>query len=350
MSFFIRRLFLFTFLAFAATFASAAAKPTAPKDDFMPYVELAPFVVNGEKLSVYVHARNKADRRYAENLAEEVVKVVNEAVTKETGKGLVIIGKKGEPHPIFVFRKFLALAQDGKLDPAVAARAPELSSMLHHWEEGVGDKKGNGIHIESDGDGDDIEFDKIVTALPLPLEGVGAKLYQLAWAEGFDDKKVEARLRALHAGDLDGTMFARFDWVFYLAPRGALENVLDEIIADALKKEKMGFFERVAVKGALLIVKPIIRKAIEGLRQGIMFDTVVSARTPYTREEITKLTGAYLGVFMPDEKDKSGGTEHERAVKAVREQVKQLAEKPAAKEEPAPEEKPAEGEDPKTET
>jgi hypothetical protein len=316
-------------LVLAPSFGFAAAK--AAKDDFMPFVELAPFIVKGEKLSIFVHARTKRDRRYAEDFAEEVVKVVSEGVTKETGKGLVIIGRKGEPHPSFVFRKFIALAEAGKLDPAVAARATELTSMLNHWEDTLGEENGNGIHIESDGDGEDIEFDKIITALPLPLEGLGAKLYQLAWTEGFDDAKVEARLKALHVADLEGSLFARFDWVFYLPPRGALEGAIDDIIADALKKEKLGFFERVAVKGAMLIVKPMIRKAIEGLRQGILFDTVVRARTPYDREEISTLTGAYLGVLMPDEKNKSGGTEHERAVKAVREQVEQLSRKaPAA--------------------
>ncbi len=87
-----------------------------------------------------------------------------------------------------------------------------------------------------------MEFEKIITALPLPLEGIGAKLYQLAWAEDFDDAKVEAKLRALHAADLEGSMFAHFDWVFYLPPRNAFDDVLDEIIADALKEEKAGFF------------------------------------------------------------------------------------------------------------
>ena len=337
MAIFHRRLLTFGILAFAATFARAATKP-APKDDFMPFVELAPFVVNGEKLSVYVHARTKRDRHYAEDLAEEVIKVVNEAVTKETGKGLVIIGKKGEPHPIFVFRKFLALAQEGKLDPAVAARGPELSGMLDHWKEGVGEGNGKGIHIESDDEEDDIAFEKIITALPLPLEGVGAKLYQLAWAEGFDEAKVEARLKALKAGDLEGNLFARFDWVFYLAPRGALEDAIDDIIADALKKEKMGFFERAAVKGAMLFVKPMIRKAIEGLRQGVMFQTVAQARTPYTRDEVATLTGAYLEVLMPDKKDKAAtGTEHERAVRAVREAVQKLE---LAEKMPPPEDRP----------
>jgi len=325
MSIFNCRLLMFGVLALAATWAEAATKPA--KDDFMPFVELAPFVVNGESLSFYVHARTKKDRRYAEGLAEEVIKVVHESVTPKTGKGLVIIGQKGEPHPIHVFRKFLALAKDGKLDPAVAARAPELSGMLDLWQEGIGD--GKSIHIEADGDADDLDFEKIVTALPLPLEGVGAKLYQLAWAEGFDDAKVTARLKALQAGDLDGNQFAHFDWVFYLAPRGALEDALDDIIADALKKEKMGFFERATVKTVMLFVKPMIRKAIEGLRQGVMFETVVRARTPYTHEEVSTLTGAYIAVLMPDQKDKSTGPEHERAVKAVSDRVRLLAEKKA---------------------
>lgn len=323
------RLAAFGGFVLATACGHAATKPV-PQDDFMPYVELAPFVVNGEKLSVYVHARTKRDRRYAEDLAGEVVKVVSEAVTPETGRGLVIIGRKGEPHPVFVFRRFLALAEAGKLDPAVAARAPELSVMLNHWQEGIGD--GKTIHVEADGDEDDLEFEKIVTALPLPLEGVGAKLYQLAWGEGFDDAKVEARLRALHPGDLDGNRFARFDWVFYLPPRGALEEAIDDLIADALKKEQMGFFERTAVKGVMLFVKPMIRKAIEGVREGVMFETVVQARTPYSRGDVATLTGAYLGILMPDQKDRPPGTEHDRAVKAVREQARQLAEKPA----PAP--------------
>lgn len=326
----------------ATALGQAADKKTAPKDDFMPYVELAPFVVNGQRLAISIHARNKKDRRYAEDFAEEVVKVVNEGVTKETGKGLVIIGKKGEPHPIFVFRKFLALANDGKLDPAVAARAPELTSMLNHWQDTADEGKGFSVHAETDGNGDvDMEFDKIVTALPLPLEGMGAKLYQLAWSEGFDDKKVEARLRALKAADLDGNMFARFDWVFYLPPRGALESAIDDIINTALKQEDMGFLTRTAVKGALLFVKPMIRKAIEAIRQGLLFDTVVRARTDFGPEAVSELTGTYLEVLMPDTKDKTGpGTEHERAVRSVAAKVKELAAKPVEKE-PEAEEKPA---------
>jgi hypothetical protein len=185
---------------------------------------------------------------------------------------------------------------------------------------------------------EDLEFDKIVTALPLPLEGIGAKLYQLAWAERFDDAKVEAKLRALRAEDLARDWFAHFDWVFYLPPKGAFDRVLDELIADALKEEDTGFFTRVAVKSALLVVKPKIRHAIESLRQSLMFLTVVEARTPYDRKDVESLMGAYLDALMPDEKPEKG-TEHERAVKAVRAQLqrnKETAETPASGLAPAP--------------
>src|SRR5687768_5300257 len=52
-------------------------------DTFMPYVQLAPFVVNGKQLAISIHARSGKDRRYAETFAEEVVKVVYEGVTPE---------------------------------------------------------------------------------------------------------------------------------------------------------------------------------------------------------------------------------------------------------------------------
>ena len=301
--------------------STAAESPAAARakgsDDFMPYVELAPFKVNGKQLAVSIYARSKRDRRYAEDFAEEVVKVVYEAVTESTGKGLVIIGSKGEPHPVFVFRKFLALADAGKLDPAVAARGPELFAMLDHWKHNVDDGKAADAGDKGDVD---LDFDRIITALPLPLEGIGAKLYQLAWAEGFDEAKVEARLRALHPADLEGNLFAHFDWVFYLPPRGAFESVLDGIIADALKKEEMGFVARTAVKGALLVVKPLIRRAIEGMRRGVMFSTVVQARTTFNPEEVVALMEAYIDDSLPDHKQ-GPGTEHERTVRAVRERI-----------------------------
>jgi hypothetical protein len=102
--------------------------------------------------------------------------------------------------------------------------------------------------------------------------------------------------------------------------------VLDDLIADALKKEEVGFFARTAIKTALLVVKPKIRKAIEALRHSVMFMTVVQARTPFSEDEVSDLTDAYVNALMPEGKS-TGGSDHERAVKAVRERIRRNAEK-----------------------
>lgn len=304
---------LASLLACVLVLGVADAATTLP-DDFSPLVKLAPFVVQGKQLTISVHARSNRDRRYAQNFAEEVVKVVYESVTPETGKGLVIIGAKGEPHPIVVFRAFLALAEAGKLDPAIAARGPELTRMLNHWRQVVDE------HEKSEAksaDTPDPEFEKIVTALPLALEGLGAKLYQLAWAEKFDAARVEARLCALRPADLDRDLFAHFDWVFYLPARDAFDRVLDELIADAMKDEHAGLFERAAVKTAMLVVRPKIRHVIEALRQAILFETVVQARAHLPEPQVSSLTETYLSALVGDGKQR-GGLEHERAVDAIR--------------------------------
>lgn len=317
--------------------ALAANKPTSAeqpaKDEFSRLVKMEPFVVRGEQLSVSIHARSGRDRSYALGFAEEVISILHESgVTDSPGKGLVIIGAKGEPHPIRFFRQFLELAKAGKLDPAVAARGPELQNSIDHWqhrsETGHG-KKSGGIVIEKDNkDGVDLEFERIVSALPLPLEGIGAQLYQLAWFEKFDDARVEAKLRALRAADLAQDRFSHYDWVFYLPPRGAFEQVIDDMIAEALKEEGSGFFARMAVKSVMLVVKPKIRKAIEGMRRGLLFDSVARVRTKFDEDAISDLTGAFIEQIVPGEHEGSG-SEHERCVRAVRAELKEIREAPA---------------------
>jgi hypothetical protein len=305
-------------------------KPPSAKDDFSPLVKLAPFVVNGQSLAISIYARTNSDRRYGEEFADGVVKVVYEAVTPSTGKGLVIIGSKSEPHPIFVFRQFLALAKEGKLDPAVAALGPQLIAMMDRWQPASDDAK------SSDGSGKDGEMKpedaKIVPALPMPLEGVGAKLYQLAWEEKFDDAKVAAKMRGLRPADLGRRdLFKRFDWVLYLPPKGAFDQVVDDLIARALKDEKVGFFASIAVKGVLLAMKPKIRRSIEGMREGMMFMTIVGAQAQYSEEDVSELADAYVEVFSLDGKS-TGGSDHERAVKAVRDKLREIEEKERKKE------------------
>lgn len=334
-------------LALAAGDKKVAPPEGAPaKDEFSRMVQLAPFVVRGQQLAVSIHARNSRDRRYAQEFAEEVLRVIHETgVTERTGRGLVIIGEKGEPHPIRCFRQFLALADAGKLDPAVAARVPELQAAIEHWQSRSENRgTGSAVKIEAKGSKDegggevDLEFEKIVSALPLPLEGLAAQLYQLAWFEKFDAAKVEAKLRALRAADLERDLFTRYDWVFYLPPRNAFDVVLDELIADALKEEGTGLFARMAVKSVMLVVKPKIRKAIEGVRHGLMFDCVVRARAGLDDDTVSALTGAYIEQFIPDE-EKFAGSDHERTVRAVRAEWERLKKNAAPTE---PEAEPAE--------
>lgn len=286
---------------------------TAEKE-FTDLVRLAPMIVQGQPVSISVFARSRSDRRYGEKFADEVVQVLSETITSNTGRGLIIIGAKGEPHPIFVFRNFVALAKAGRLDPEIAALSPTLEKEMQRWEEVLNqDEKKEG---KPKGDVD-LDYEKILTAIPIPLQGLGAKLYQLAWEEKFDPARVETRLCGLHRADLDRReLFKRYDWAFYLPPKGVFNKVIDDLISDALKEEEIGFFTRVAIKGVLLAVKPKIRRAIEGFRQGMLFMTLLEARTPYDHKQVKSLTEAFVSPSLPDEKSEQG-TERERRIHSL---------------------------------
>jgi hypothetical protein len=310
-------LFVGSLLASVGLAAPTKPSPTAA-EAFGADVELAPFVVRGQQLAISVHARSKRDRKYAEAFAEGVVKVVYDGVTEDTGKGLVIIGAKGEPHPMTVFRTFQAMAAAGQLHPEVAATTQQLDAYLADLSMSWGDKTWS----QGEPAGDDaftFDIEQVIQALPLPLEGVAARLYQIAWAEGFDDARVTARFQALQPDELRDDPFVKFDWVFYLPPRGVFDRVLNQFIAEALKKEDMGFFTRAAVKSALVIAKPFIRRAIEGMRKGVLFMTIARARTEYDQPQVSAMMNAYVETMMPGAPKKSPGSAHDRAVAAVRE-------------------------------
>jgi hypothetical protein len=147
-------------VAFTGTVRGAEKAEANFGDD----VRLAPFVVNGKPLSISIHARTADDRKYAGQFAEEVVGIAYETIGKSTGAGLVVIGRKGEPHPVVVMQKFLAMAAAGQLDPAVAARAGELTAWMQDWK--------TTLHLEEDPNekGFKVTFDIIPKRFPARAE------------------------------------------------------------------------------------------------------------------------------------------------------------------------------------
>jgi hypothetical protein len=290
----------------------AGAKEPAGSNggEFGKAIQLAPFVVKGKALSISIHARTKSDRRYAEKFADEVVEVAYETLGDSTGKGLVIVGAEGEPHPVFVMRKFLTLAQAGQLHESITPSAAELDATLNKWQARMEGNAGEGMNLD---------FDPIVNALPIPLEGVAASLYQLAWAEGFVGARIEQKLKTLTQAELTHNDLTRYDWVFYLPPHDATKAALKEMINKGLAKSKMGLFKRAAVRSALVVFSPVVRKGIEGMRKGMLFMTVMRAESPYSEEDINALTNAYVRELMPDLKPGSGD-EKGRALAAIEKQ------------------------------
>jgi hypothetical protein len=286
--------------------------------EFGAGVQLAPLVVNGSQLSLAIHARTQSDRHYAEKFAEAVMEIAYETMGKSTGKGLVVAGREGEPHPVTVIRKFQAMAAAGQLDPAVAAKVVEVTAQM--------EKLKANLHLDQPGEeGPKLSFDVIVPALPLPLEGFMSKLYQLSWTENFDDTRIERKLRSLTLVDLESDALAKYDWVFYLPPRGAFEPVLNGVIKETMKQQKFGFFKRVAVRSALVVFKPAVKKAIEAMCQGMLFMTILRAESGYSAGDIGMLTAAYVRVLMPDFKF-NGATEQHRALEAIEAQKTKNAE------------------------
>lgn len=308
--------------AFAGTLALAGALSAAERtaDDFGRDVQLAPFVVEGKDMSVSIHARSPADRRYGEAFAHEVLDVTAETLGDTTGHGLIIVGREGEPHPVSVLRRFLTLAERGQLDPAAAARAGELTALFADWKAM--------FPFEDElkpGEGFKVTMDMVTPALPLPLEGLSATLYRIAWAEGFDEARIEHTLRTLSSTSPTDATFANYDWVFYLPPRQAFPAVQREVLRTAVAHEKMGLFKRTALRSAVVVLKPVINGAVEASRKGLLFATVLRAQSDYARDDIMALTTAYINVLMPDMKP-NGRTERQRALTAIEAQKVRNAE------------------------
>lgn len=299
--------------AVAALVLAGLAGATEPSNaEFGKAIELAPFVVQGKPLSISIHARTKGDRRYAEKFSDEVVEVAYETLGDSTGKGLVIVGAKGEPHPVLLMRKFIAWSEAGRIAPGLAPAAAQMKAALGHVQDKfkIDDEESARMGIT---------FETFMPALPMPLVGPASPLYQLAWAEGFDDARIERRLQALTLAELERDQLTRYDWVFYLPPRSATGPVLKELMDKAMKGQNMGLFKRAAVKSAVFAFKPVVNKAVEGMRSGFLFATILRADGTYSEDDIDQLTRAYARELMPDLKPGSGD-EKRRALAAIEKQ------------------------------
>ncbi len=298
-----------------ATAGAPAAEPAA--GDFGKDIQLAPFVVQGKSLAIDIHARSKSDRRYAEKFADEVVEIAYETLEGDsTGRGLVIVGVKGEPHPIQLFRQFLNLARAGQLDPSLTDATAELAGRVQTLQEMIKFDPN-----EETG----ITFDTLMPALPVPLVGVASRLYQRAWAEGFDEAKVQPMFKTLTRDELSRDDLKRYDWVFYLPPHSATSAVLKDMLNKGMKAEKMGIIKRAALRSAVFAAGPIIRKAAEGMRKAMLFSAILQAESDYSKEDINDLAEAYAQELMPDLKPGNSG-EHRRALAAIEKQKIENAE------------------------
>jgi hypothetical protein len=143
-----------------------------------------------------------------------------------------------------------------------------------------------------------------------------AKLYQLSWAEGFDDARIEQKLRSLTAADLEVKALSQYDWVFYLPPKNAYLQVQADIMKLAIKKEKIGVFKRTAMRSALFVFRAQVKGAVEAMRKGTLYMTVLRAQSDYTKDDIMALSFAYSRVLMPDFKF-NGGSQPRRAIEAI---------------------------------
>ena len=283
-----------------------------PAGDFGKAIVLAPFVVNGRPLSVAIHARTKGDRRYGEKFADEVVDVAYETLGDTSFKGLVIVGAKGEPHPVDLCRQFLALAKAGQLDPSLADVTAEL-------EKGLGKLQDKFKIDDEETRKMGITFDTFLPAMPVPLAGAAGRLYQLAWAEKFDHARIEQRLKTLTRDELSRDELTRYDWVFYVPPHSTTARVMNDLVDKAMKGEKMGPIKRGLVHTALFAFRPFINKAVEGMRKGMLFSAILRAQSKWSDEDIEALAKAYAQELMPDLKPGSGD-ERKRALAAIEKQ------------------------------
>jgi len=296
-------------VAFVCASFAQAQMPTDP--NALPTYDISA----GDMVSIF--AKNESLRRYGEQFAESVYEAAYETTGEPAGKGLVIIGNPEHPHPIMLVKKYLEFGDDDESTEKLLGLNSSLRGALAEWEKAEEElKKEAGLDIQI-----------VVPVIPMPLERELIGLYLLARDEDFDDEKIEARFANIDIADLREASFDKYDWVIYLPPKNALDKVLRKALPKVLKKQKIGFFTRALVRGAIFTFKPAIRDALEGARKAILYDAILKSTSDLSKGDREALTNAYREALMPRGKVFGGSeSKQENAFKAIREQKRKNAE------------------------
>jgi hypothetical protein len=274
--------------------------------DALPSINL----LENDRISIF--AEKPGERAYAERFAETVYEAAFETTGESAGKGLIIIGNYEDPHPIILIKKYLEFAEEGDREKYGAFVNALLDKAPVKWEEA--DEKLEeeiGLDVES-----------IAYVVPMPLQPGLLNLYLVAREEGFEEEAIERRYRTIKPLDLNFGDFAQYDWVIYLPPNDAIDRAIKDVLPHVMKREKLGFFKRTLVKGAVFTFKPLIRDAMEGVRKSLLYEAILRATSDFDEEEIEQLMEAYRDALMPKGKI-VGGNKSKRSLEAIREQLEE---------------------------
>ncbi len=274
--------------------------------DALPSINL----LENDRISIF--AEKTGERAYAERFAETVYEAAFETTGESAGKGLIIIGNYEDPHPIVLIKKYLEFAEEEDREEYGALMNAILDKAPIRWEE-ADEKLEEAIGMD---------VVSIAYVIPMPLQPGLLNLYLVAKEEGFEKAAIEKRYRTIKPLDLNFGDFEKFDWVIYLPPRDAINRAIKDVLPYVMKREKLGFFKRTLVKGAVFTFKPLIRDAMEGVRKSLLYEAMLKATSDFTEDDIEALAGAYRDALMPKGKI-VGGNKSDRGLKAIREQLKE---------------------------
>lgn len=258
---------------------------------------------------ITIFTESGSQRRYAARFAEKVYEAAYETTDEPAGKGLVIIGNLDQPHPVMLVKKYLDIAKENERATDTLNFGPILNQALIGWEEAEEQvRKEAGVDIES-----------IVYVAPLPLEGAVYSLYMTAKQVEFDEAKVRQQFAELSVKEVVDSGFDKFDWVIYLPPRNAIDKVIREVLPAAMKAQKIGFFKRALARGAVFTFKPLIKDAMEAVRKGMLYESILRSTSDLNEGDIKAFSNAYLEALMP-KGSLIPGKKKDRSLEAIRQQ------------------------------